>query len=51
MIVTALSILIVSCLFVFFFREQGKTIFWIGGIILSAAVGPAQASSRRSSRA
>jgi UMF1 family MFS transporter len=36
----------VSCLFVFFFREQGKTIFWIGGIILSAAVGPAQASSR-----
>ena len=45
-IVTALSILIVSCLFVFFFREQGKTIFWIGGIILSAAVGPAQASSR-----
>jgi len=45
-IVTALTILIVSCLFVFFFREQGKTIFWIGGIILSAAVGPAQASSR-----
>ncbi len=45
-IITALSILIVSALFVFFFREGGKTIFWIGGIVLSAAVGPAQASSR-----
>ncbi len=45
-IVTALSILIVSALFVFFFREEGKLIFWIGGIVLSAAVGPAQASSR-----
>ena len=45
-IIGALSILIVSCLFVFFFREQGKIVFWIGGIVLSAAVGPAQASSR-----
>lgn len=45
-IVAALSILIASALFVFFFREGGKTIFWVGGIILSAAVGPAQASSR-----
>lgn len=45
-IITALSVLIASCLFVFFFREEGKLIFWIGGIILSAAVGPAQASSR-----
>ena len=45
-IITALRILIVSALFVFFFREEGKTMFWIGGIILSAAVGPAQASSR-----
>ncbi|WP_183501212.1 MFS transporter [Microbacterium invictum] len=45
-IVWALAILIVSALFVFFFREGGKTIFWVGGIILSAAVGPAQASSR-----
>ncbi len=45
-IVAALSILIVSALFVFLFREEGKIIFWIGGIILSAAVGPAQASSR-----
>ncbi|GAA5036540.1 MFS transporter [Microbacterium fluvii] len=45
-IVAALSILIVSALFVFVFREEGKLIFWIGGIVLSAAVGPAQASSR-----
>ena len=45
-IITALSILIISALFVFLFREQGKAVFWIGGIVLSAAVGPAQASSR-----
>jgi len=45
-IITALCILIASALFVFFFREGGKTIFWVGGIVLSAAVGPAQASSR-----
>lgn len=45
-IVSALGILIVSALFVFFFREDGKLVFWIGGIVLSAAVGPAQASSR-----
>ena len=38
--------LIVSALFIFFFRDGGKSVFWIGGIILSAAVGPAQASSR-----
>lgn len=45
-IVWSLVILIVSALFVFFFREHGKIIFWIGGIALSAGVGPAQASSR-----
>lgn len=45
-IVWSLVILILSALFVFFFREQGKIIFWIGGIVLSAGVGPAQASSR-----
>jgi len=45
-IVAALGLLIASALFVFFFREEGKMIFWIGGIVLSAAVGPAQASSR-----
>lgn len=45
-IVFSLITLVVSGLFIFFFREQGKVIFWIGGLILSAAVGPAQASSR-----
>ncbi|MFK4807750.1 MFS transporter [Microbacterium sp. ZW CA_36] len=45
-IITALTILIVSALFVFFLREGGKPVFWVGGILLSAAVGPAQASSR-----
>lgn len=45
-IVFSLITLVVSGLFIFFFREQGKAIFWIGGLILSAAVGPAQASSR-----
>ncbi len=45
-IVSALVILIVSALFVFLFREEGKLVFWVGGIVLSAAVGPAQASSR-----
>ena len=45
-IITALTILIVSALFVFVLREGVKPVFWIGGIILSAAVGPAQASSR-----
>ena len=45
-IVTALCLLVGSCLFVFAFHDGGKLIFWIGGMILSAAVGPAQAASR-----
>ncbi len=45
-IVAALGILIASALAIFFFREGGKAVFWVGGIILSATVGPAQASSR-----
>lgn len=45
-IIVALVVLILSALAVFFFREGGKTVFWVGGIVLSAAVGPAQASSR-----
>ncbi|MGJ0203361.1 MFS transporter [Leucobacter sp. gxy201] len=45
-IISSLVILILSALFVFLFREEGKIIFWIGGIVLSAAVGPAQAASR-----
>ncbi len=45
-ILTALCVLVGSCLFVFAFRDGGKLVFWIGGIVLSAAVGPAQAASR-----
>lgn len=45
-IITALCLLVGSCLFVFAFRDGGKIVFWIGGMILSAAVGPAQAASR-----
>ena len=45
-IVVSLITLVASGLFIFLFREEGKAIFWIGGLILSAAVGPAQASSR-----
>ncbi|GAA1320764.1 MFS transporter [Leucobacter albus] len=45
-IVMSLIALVASGLFIFFFREEGKAIFWVGGLILSAAVGPAQASSR-----
>ncbi|WP_042543898.1 MFS transporter [Leucobacter komagatae] len=45
-IVFSLITLVASGLFIFLFREEGKAIFWIGGLILSAAVGPAQASSR-----
>lgn len=45
-IVASLAVLLASGIFIFVFREEGKHIFWIGGMILSAAVGPAQASSR-----
>jgi UMF1 family MFS transporter len=45
-IVTALSILVVMVLAVFFLHDAGKLPFWIGGLILSACVGPAQAASR-----
>lgn len=45
-IVFSLAVLLVSGLAIFLFREEGKIVFWIGGMILSAAVGPAQASSR-----
>ncbi len=45
-IITALCILIASGLFILFAREGGKAIFWIGGLVLSTAVGPAQAASR-----
>jgi UMF1 family MFS transporter len=45
-IVTALGLLIAMALFIFFGAGGGKIVFWIGGLILSASVGPAQAASR-----
>ncbi|WP_438352111.1 MFS transporter [Microbacterium sp. CJ88] len=45
-IVTALGGLVAMGLFVFFFNDLGKVVFWIGGLLLSAFVGPAQAASR-----
>lgn len=45
-IVTALSGLILMGLAVFFLHDVGTIVFWIGGLLLSAFVGPAQAASR-----
>ncbi len=45
-IVAALGGLIVMGLLVFFLHDTGKLVFWIGGLLLSACVGPAQAASR-----
>lgn len=45
-IITALVGLVVIALFVFFGYAGGTPVFWIGGLILSAFVGPAQAASR-----
>jgi len=45
-IVTSLCVLVGSCLLVFILSGEGKLVLWIGGVILSAAVGPAQAASR-----
>ena len=45
-IITALTGLVVIAFVVFFAADSGKLIFWIGGLCLSAFVGPAQAASR-----
>ena len=45
-IVTSLAVLIVMAGAVFFLHDAGKLPFWIGGLILSACVGPAQAATR-----
>ena len=45
-IVTALVGLVVSGLAVFLLVGQGDIVFWVGGLLLCAFVGPAQASSR-----
>ena len=45
-IITSLAGLLVSGFGLFFFRDGGPTAFWIGGLILSLFVGPAQAAAR-----
>ena len=45
-IVTALTVLVAMALVVFAFHDAGTIVFWIGGLILSGCVGPAQAASR-----
>ena len=45
-IVTSLAGLVVIALAVFLLHDGGKAPFWVGGLILCAFVGPAQAASR-----
>lgn len=45
-IVTSLVGLVVTGLAVFFLRDLGDATFWIGGLLLSLFVGPAQSASR-----
>ena len=45
-ILFALFGLVIMAIFVFAFHETGTIVFWIGGLVLSAFVGPAQAASR-----
>jgi MFS transporter, UMF1 family len=45
-IITALAGLIAMGVAVFVLQDVGKIVFWVGGLLLSAFVGPAQAASR-----
>ncbi len=45
-IIVALSGLVVMAILVFALAHLGTVVFWVGGLILSACVGPAQAASR-----
>ncbi|WP_243228284.1 MFS transporter [Microbacterium sp. CIAB417] len=45
-ILFALGAMVVAGLAVFFLVEAGATVFWIGGLVLCAFVGPAQSASR-----
>ena len=45
-IVFALVGLVAMAIVVFAFHDFGSTVFWVGGLILAAFVGPAQAASR-----
>ena len=46
LIVVSLSGLVLMAVFVFFARDLGATVFWVGGLVLSLFTGPAQAASR-----
>jgi UMF1 family MFS transporter len=45
-ILTSLSGLLIAGMALFFLRDAGPTAFWVGGLILSLFVGPAQAAAR-----
>jgi len=45
-VLVALIGLVVAGLAVFAFHDAGKIVFWTGGLVLTAFVGPAQAASR-----
>jgi UMF1 family MFS transporter len=45
-ILATLSIIVVAGLAVVFLRDLGPVVYWVGGLVLSACVGPAQAASR-----
>ncbi len=45
-IVFSLSGMVIAGLAVFFLVDAGTTVFWIGGLVLCAFVGPAQAAAR-----
>lgn len=45
-ILLSLGSMVIAGLAVFFLRDGGTIVFWIGGLILCAFVGPAQASAR-----
>ncbi|MGO1508831.1 MAG: MFS transporter [Microbacterium sp.] len=45
-ILVALAAMVVAGLAVFFLVDAGTVVFWIGGLLLCAFVGPAQAASR-----
>ena len=45
-ILTSLGGLILAGMALFFLRDAGPTAFWVGGLVLSLFVGPAQAAAR-----
>jgi UMF1 family MFS transporter len=45
-ILGTLGVIVVAGLAVVFLRDLGPVVYWVGGLVLSACVGPAQAASR-----